>query len=89
MSAPENRNTGKLTTGNQETSTIEEKSEMKATVNGQNKLTVACQGISKFKEDIAMKLAMMITKNTPVKILGGLAVGASAAGGNGPHSRYQ
>ena len=75
MSAPENRNTGNL-----ETSSIVEKSEMKATVNGQNKLAVACQEISKFKEDITMKLSMKITKNTPVKILGGLALGALLLG---------
>ena len=80
MSARANRKTGLPTTGNQETSSIVEKSEMKATVNGQNKLAVVYQEISKFKEDITMKLSMKITKNTPVKILGALALGALLLG---------
>ena len=63
MNSPANRTTGKLTTGNHETSTIREKNEMMATINGQNKLAVVHQEISKFKEDIAMKLSRIITKN--------------------------
>ena len=39
-------------------------------------LTTGNREISKFKEDITMKLSMIITKNTPAKVLGGLAVGA-------------
>ena len=53
---------------------------MKATVNGQNKLTVVQQEISKFNEAIAMKLSMILTNNTPTKVLGGLAVGALLLG---------
>ena len=60
MNAPTNR-----TIGNQETLTIREKSEMKATDNGQNIFAGMHQQISKFKEDIAMNLSMIITRNTP------------------------
>ena len=75
MNAPANR-----TTGNQEIPTNREKSEMKATDKGQNNFAVVYQEISKFKEDIAMKLSMIITKNTTAKVLGGLALGALLLG---------
>ena len=57
MNAPANR-----TSGNREALKILEKSEMKATVNGQNKLALVRQEISKFKEDIAIKLSTIITQ---------------------------
>ena len=71
MNAPANR-----TTGTQDIPTIREKTETRATDKGRNKFAVVYQELSKFKEDIAMKLSMIMTKDTPAKVLGGLAIGA-------------